>query len=217
MGNGFWIVWSLDLSSPGTPRLQNRSTQSVSFRFWCSLFRFWTLLFSIQNSYRFWEPIFRSRASILDHFWIPKPYFFDSENQLIPKTRTWRNTVKTNGVWWFSINKPIQNQPKFMKINIKNLIGFGYRFWTSFSRFWAPKCIQNGSKIDPKSRKKDEDHWTWGFLETIWIQNDPKWHQGLQKYPQNDPQSNDPQITPRALKTTPKWSPEIQNHPENEP
>ena len=159
ISTGFWIVWSLDLSSPGTPRLQNRSNQRQSFRFWSFLFRFWTLFFSIQNSYRFWEPICRSRASIFDHFGVPKPYFFDSDDQLIPKTRTSQNTVKTNGFWWFSINKPIQNHQKFIKIHIKNLIVFGYRFWTYFSRFWAPTSLQNVSKIDPKSSKCDDHHW----------------------------------------------------------
>ena len=99
------------------------------------------------------------------------------------------------------------------------MIGFWYRFWTFFFEFWSPKEIQNGSKIDHKSRTWGYVHWDNGFWKTTWIQNDPKWSQGLQKYPQNDPQRSkiDPQTTPRAPKTTLKWSLEPQNRPQTSP
>ena len=95
----------------------------------------------------------------------------------------------------------LTNRCKGIRIQIKNLIGLGYRFWVSFYRF-----------CDPKLSKFDDHHWHKSFLETIWIQNDSKSSQGLEKYPQNDPQSskNDPQNEPRAIKPRPKRPPELQ-------
>ena len=83
-------------------------------------------------------------------------------------------------------------------------IGYGRRFF----QFWDPKWFQNGFKISPKSSKWCEHHWQKEFWETTCIQNDPKWSQGLQKYPQT---------TPGAPKTTPKRSPELKKRCPNDP
>ena len=126
-------------------KIQNVSGRGSEWSFWAHFSRCWTLFVSTQNSYRFLDPKYHSRAPILDHFELQKPNLFQPKIQ--PKPSRAKNLVPPS----ILLPKPCffdsQTIQKSLKIDVKIWLNFGIDFGPLFLTFGLP----NGSQTAPKS------------------------------------------------------------------